>query len=65
MDSLILKENLVIPKGTKLDLIPKGMTTTYGEGNYEGYIATSKDTVVTIRATEDELNSTELFEQSK
>ena len=37
---LILKDDFVIPKGTKFELIPSNTVRTYGEGNYEAIIAT-------------------------
>ncbi|XOQ44290.1 MAG: hypothetical protein ACFWTN_07610 [Clostridium sp.] len=62
---LILKDDFVIPKGTEFHLIPSNTVRTYGEGNYEADIATSKDTTMSIVISEDELKCSGLFEISE
>lgn len=62
---LILKNDFVIPKGTEFELIPSNTVRTYGEGNYEAIIATSKDTTMDVVINEDELECSELFEISE
>lgn len=60
---LILKKDYVIPAGTVFDSILGGMKRTYGTGNYETLISTSKDTVMSINVTKDELACTDLFKE--
>ena len=60
---LILKKDFIIPAGTIFESIPGGMKRTYGCGNYETLISTSKDTVLSINVTRDELDCTDLFKE--
>ena len=46
-------------------LIPSNTVRTYGEGNYEADIATSKDTTMSIVISEDEIECSGLFEISE
>lgn len=62
---LILKNDFVIPKGTEFEIIPSNTVRTYGEGNYEADIATSKDTTMSIVISEDEIECSGLFEISE
>ena len=63
--TLILKEDLIIPKGTEFDMIPKNTQRTFFEGNFEATIATSKNTTMDIVINEDELEYSNLFEISE
>ena len=60
---LILKKDYIIPAGTVFEKIPGGTKREYGCGNYEAIISTSKDTVMCINATKDELDCTDLFKE--
>jgi hypothetical protein len=60
---LALKKDYVIPAGTVFEHIPGGMKRTYGNGNYETLISTSKDTVMSVNVTVDELTCTDLFKE--
>lgn len=58
---LILKNDYVIPAGTEFEKIPCGMTRKYASGNFEALIDTSKDTIMSIQITDDELECSGLF----